>query len=222
MSMPSTRGVTRWRRSLFIAGPAALAVSAMTVAVLQGALAVNFAVTDKPLVVTSSKPVIANGGIAAIMSSVNNQAATNGRSVVEAGVHHAEMADICARVTQSVLGLPFTLVIKAGSGQPGSIQANKIVAAAEAITGNAQLSDPTPGDGVPAKTVVGLDAASLNSGSDLVSGKGGDFALRTDGQATVTGLRAEASAATVAGDVTMNNLDLSIKSGDLTGGQTCP
>ncbi|HSV41216.1 MAG TPA: hypothetical protein VLI04_20815, partial [Nocardioidaceae bacterium] len=73
--MPSTRGVTRWRRSLFIAGPAALAVSAMTVAVLQGALAVNFAVTDKPLVVTSSKPVIANGGIAAIMSSVNNQAA---------------------------------------------------------------------------------------------------------------------------------------------------
>ena len=222
MSLPTTRGVTRWRRSAFIAVPASIAVATMTVAVLQGALAVNFAVSDKPLVVTSTKPVHATGGVAAIMSSVNNQAASNGRSVVEAGVQHAELADVCARITQSVLGHPFTLVLKAGNGQAGSIQANQLVADAESLTGNATLSDPTPGDGVPAKTLVGLDAASLNPGTDLVRGQGGDFGLRSDGHATISNLRAEAAAATVAGDVTLNNLDISIKSGDQTAGNTCP
>jgi len=221
MSLPTTRGVTRWRRSAVIAVPASVAVASMTVAVLQGALAVNFAVSDKPLVITSSKPVHADG-IAAIMSSVNNQAASNGRSVLEAGVQHAELADLCARLTQSVLGKQFTLVLKGGTGEPGSIQANKLVADAEGLTGNATLSDATPNDGVPAKTIVGLDAASLSQSEDLVRGQAGDFGLRSDGHATMNNLRASASAATVAGDVTLSNLDIAIKAGDLTAGNTCP
>lgn len=216
MSPVPTRGVTRWRRSAMLATPAVLAIAGMATAIVNGALAANLSVSNSPLTVTSSKDVVASGGLAAVMSNTQDKAGSAGSktSVLEAAVKNAQMADVCATVNQSVLGLPFTLQVKAGDGTPGSLTVNQVLADATSLTGNATMADDGSGT---AKTTVGDDASGFSTAAQGVTGAPGEFGLTSNGtKTTISNLNASAKYATIAGAVTLKGLSVKIVSGTST------
>ncbi|MCZ7432498.1 DUF6230 family protein [Streptomyces sp. WMMC1477] len=219
------RGVTRWRRSALLALPATAAIGGMTMAMVQGALAANLSLTSVPFTL-SSKTVAAPDGIAAVMSTVDAGGPT---STAEVGIPKAGLDGICVHATQSVnlpvvgdLGTwslnisspesPTPLTpeqLAAGEG----LQANRLVLDAQSVQAATATLNASP----TSPNVIGAAADSDNiKAAGITDGTPGQFGLdATGGQTNLASLDADANGATLSGAITLPNLSIGIKHGDV-------
>lgn len=220
---PEPRGVTRWRRSVFLALPAGAAVAGMATAMVQGALAANLSLTSVPFTL-SSRTVAAPTGIGAVMHTVD---AGGAKGAAEVGIAQAGLDGLCVHATQSVdlpvigsLGTWSLNISSPAAATPltpdqlaggAGLQARKLILDAQALkTSKATLtaSDTTP-------NVIGAAAdGSGIKGSGIDDGTPGQFGLdATGGRTTIEGLKADANGATIAGAITLPDLTIGIAHG---------
>ncbi|AUG80911.1 hypothetical protein CFP65_6247 [Kitasatospora sp. MMS16-BH015] len=227
---PSTdpRGVTRWRRSALVAVPAVIAISAMAVAMTEGALAANLSLTAVPFTL-SSNTMAAPKGLGAVMTTVN--AGANPTAVTEVGLAKAGLDGICIHATQSV-NLPVvgtvgtwslnitspaaatpltTAQLDAGQG----LQASNLILDGGAITGASATLNATAT--TPNQIGAGADSANIKN-SGITDGSTGQFGLdATGGETDISGLKAHANGATLGGAITLPNLNIALVNGDTAG-----
>ncbi|MFF2780240.1 DUF6230 family protein [Streptomyces sp. NPDC058052] len=218
------RGVTRWRRSAFLAVPACAAVAAMATAMVQGALAANLSLTSVPFTL-SSRTVAAPQGIGAVMHTID---AGGPKGAAQVGIAKAGLDGICVHATQSV-DLPvigslgtWSLNISSPAAQTpltsdqlvngAGLQANKLILDAQALkaaTATLNASDATPNVIGAAADGDGIKATGIKDGA------AGQFGLdATGGRTDISNLNADANGATIAGAITLPDLAIAIKHGD--------
>ncbi|MGW4159777.1 DUF6230 family protein [Streptomyces sp. NPDC004788] len=219
-----TRGVTRWRRSVFLALPATAAVAGMATAMVQGALAANLSLTSVPFTL-SSKTVAAPSGIGTVMHTVD---AGGAKGAAEVGIAQAGLDGLCVHATQSVnlpvvgtLGTWSLNISSPAAATPltpdqlaagQGLQAQKLILDAQSVkaakaTLNATATTPN---------VIGA-AADGNGikGTGITDGSAGQFGLdATGGRTTLESLKADANGATIAGAITLPDLAIDIASGN--------
>ncbi|MEU0400046.1 DUF6230 family protein [Streptomyces sp. NPDC006197] len=223
-----TRGVTRWRRSAFLAVPATAAVAAMATAMVQGALAANLSLTSVPFTL-SSKTVAAPQGIGAVMHTID---AGGAKGAAEVGIAKAGLDGICVHAVQSVnlpvigsLGTWSLNISSPAAATPltsdqlvagAGLQANKLVLDAQALkaaTATLNASDTTPNVIGAAADGAGIKGTGINDGTP------GQFGLdATGGRTDIKNLNADANGATIAGAITLPDLAIGIAHGDKTCG----
>ncbi|MFJ9824040.1 cholesterol esterase [Streptomyces sp. NPDC101160] len=219
-----TRGVTRWRRSVFLALPATAAVAGMATAMVQGALAANLSLTSVPFTLTS-KTVAAPSGIGAVMHTVD---AGGAKGAAEVGIAQAGLDGLCVHATQSVnlpvvgtLGTWSLNISSPAAATPltpdqlaagQGLQAQKLILDAQSVkaakaTLNATATTPN---------VIGAAAdGSGIKGTGVTDGSAGQFGLdATGGRTTLESLKADANGATIAGAITLPDLAIDIASGN--------
>ncbi|GAA1983499.1 hypothetical protein GCM10009738_73080 [Kitasatospora viridis] len=219
-----------------MAVPAAVAITAMAMAMTEGALAANLSLTAVPFTL-SSTTVAAPKGLGTVMTTVN--AGSNPAAVSEVGLPKAGLDGVCIHATQSV-NLPLvgtvgtwslnitspaaatpltTAQLDAGQG----LQASNLILDGNAITGASatlNASGTTP-------NTIGAAADSANiKNSGITDGSAGQFGLdATGGETDISGLKANANGATLGGAITLPNLSISLVNGDTagkgTGGSDC-
>ncbi|MET9929676.1 MULTISPECIES: cholesterol esterase [unclassified Streptomyces] len=219
-----TRGVTRWRRSVFLALPATVAVGAMATAMVQGALAANLSLTSVPFTL-SSKTVAAPQGIGAVMHTVD---AGGPKGSAEVGLAKAGLDGICVHAVQSVdlpvigsLGTWSLNISSPAAATPltseqlvagGGLQANKLVLDAQAL--KASTATLHAADGSPNVIGAAADSAGIKS-TGINDGTAGQFGLdATGGRTDIKNLNADANAATISGAITLPDLAIGIAHGD--------
>ncbi|WP_185893624.1 DUF6230 family protein [Streptomyces sp. WAC08241] len=219
-----TRGVTRWRRSVFLALPATVAIGAMATAMVQGALAANLSLTSVPFTL-SSKTVAAPQGIGAVMHTVD---AGGPKGSAEVGLAKAGLDGICVHAVQSVdlpvigsLGTWSLNISSPAAATPltseqlvagGGLQANKLVLDAQAL--KASTATLHAADGSPNVIGAAADSAGIKS-TGINDGTAGQFGLdATGGRTDIKNLNADANAATISGAITLPDLAIGIAHGD--------
>ncbi|MFI8826242.1 DUF6230 family protein [Streptomyces sp. NPDC053431] len=219
-----TRGVTRWRRSLFLALPAGAAVAGMATAMVQGALAANLSLTSVPFTL-SSRTVAAPTGIGAVMHTID---AGGAKGAAEVGIAQAGLDGLCVHATQSVnlpvvgsLGTWSLNISSPAAATPltpdqlaagEGLQARKLILDAQALKASKatlNASDTTPNVIGAAADGNGIKGAGINDGT------AGQFGLdATGGRTTIESLKADANGATIAGAITLPNLAIDIAHGN--------
>ncbi|RLK55475.1 DUF6230 family protein [Actinokineospora cianjurensis] len=206
------RNGTRWGRSTLVALPAAALTTALGVAMAQGALAANFFVAGQPFTLRSDQ--VNGSGFAAFLHSrqlADGSQAGKGEAMARAGFQSAKLDGLCAVIHQTILGLPYTLKLNAGSpvdgtpnGGPDVIDAYNLILEAKAVQGTqSQFSE----------MVLGKTAHQVQMGGQpLDGGTVGAFGLEA-GVVQVTGLTADAYTAEISGNITLPRLNLGIVPG---------
>ncbi|WP_030222003.1 DUF6230 family protein [Streptomyces bikiniensis] len=218
------RGVTRWRRSAFLALPATVAIGAMATAMVQGALAANLSLTSVPFTL-SSKTVAAPQGIGAVMHTVD---AGGPKGAAEVGLAKAGLDGICVHAVQSVnlpvigsLGTWSLNISSPAAATPltsdqlvagAGLQANKLVLDAQAL--KASTATLHASDGSPNVIGAAADSDGIKS-TGITDGTPGQFGLdATGGRTDIKNLNADANAATISGAITLPDLAIGIAHGD--------
>ncbi|PPK64350.1 DUF6230 family protein [Actinokineospora auranticolor] len=203
---------TRWSRASLVAVPALGVASALGVAMAQGVVAANFFVSGQPFTLRSDQ--VNGSGFAAFLHSrqlADGSAAGKGEAMARAGFQSARLDGLCAVIHQTILGLPYTLELNAGSpvdgkadGGPDVIDAYNLILEANAVQGaQSQFSE----------MVLGKTAHQVQMGGQpLEGGTVGAFGLEA-GVVRVTGLRADAFTAEISGNITLPKLALGIVPG---------
>ncbi|WP_352231623.1 DUF6230 family protein [Actinokineospora sp. NBRC 105648] len=135
----------------------------------------------------------------------------NGEAMARAGFQSAKLDGLCAAIHQTILGLPYTLKLNAGSpvdgtpnGGPDVIDAYNLILEAKAVQGaQSQFSE----------MVLGKTAHQVQMGGQpLEGGTVGAFGLEA-GVVQLTALSADANTAEISGNITLPKLNLVIVPG---------
>lgn len=195
---PARAGRTNWKRFALVAVPATVAVSAMFLAVGQGALAASFTVSGAESKI-SADSLDATGF--AQYGWVDATARNQTIPVTTAGMKHAELKNLCQSV---VVNLPIvgdlTLRINAGGGSQPVIAENLLIDLTH-LEGDAEFTN----------IEIGNDASKLNKGPSNAKGFQDMFAQQAD-KAHIDNLR-QNSFATTAGTFRLNGLNLNLTKG---------
>lgn len=186
----SKRTHTRWRRFAIASVPATAVTAAIVVGVAHGAVPVAVNVAGETFKVSADE--LSGDGFAQYGSVV---VTADGEEipVAVAEIRDAELTNLCQSVATP--GLPFSLVIRAGTGDEPATARNLTIGMNE-LRGDAQFENID----------IGVDASALSKGID--GGRPGDIAQEAD-SISITGLE-QTAYTTHAGTFTLNDLALSI------------
>lgn len=205
---------TRAGRACVLAVPALVATGVLGAAMAQGLLAANFMVVNQPFTIKSDK--VLGSGFAAFMHDRTKDDGGTGASeaMVRAGFKSARLDGLCGVVNQSILGVDYTLRIRAGEAVDGSpqgtdpeINASDLILEATAVKGvNSRFAD----------MYLGKSADDVQmGGTSLAGGTAGAFGLEA-GSVTVDGLQASAHTVELIGSIGLPDLALSVELGKTT------
>ena len=206
---------TRWSRSTLVGLPAVGLAALLGVGMAQGVVAANFFVAGQPFTLRSDQ--VNGSGFAAFLHSrqiADGTATGKGEAMARAGFQSARLDGLCAVVHQTILGLPYTLKLNAGSpvdgtpnGGPDMIDAYNLILEAKAVQGtHSSFSE----------MVLGKTAHQVQMGGQpLEGGTVGAFGLEA-GVVEVRGLTADAYTAEISGNISLPKLTLSILPGRIT------
>lgn len=197
---------TRWGIGAGAFAPALAAVVALGFAITQGALAASFNVSDQKFFLNVAQ--LEGTGLGGVLAEANikgSDAAEDTTGVLHAALAEATLTGLCIVVHQSMLGVKYSITVGAG-GTEGS-------------TGDNLFFDITDLAASPATlrgAVLGVSADEVAVNGTSLGGAPGGFGLDvTRGTVSLKDVKASAYQAQVAGALTLPNLGINVKLGEV-------
>ncbi|MGQ0467024.1 MAG: DUF6230 family protein [Sporichthyaceae bacterium] len=195
---------TRWALGTAALVPPAAGAAVLGVAIAQGALAANFNVANQRFTLGVDR--LEGDGLGAVLAAANPSQSSDRPGVLHAALSSARLTGLCILVKQSLLGLPYTISIGA-KGAPA--------------TGEKLFFDVTELSATPATlkgAVLGAAAETVTVGGTSLGGAPGGFGLDvTRGTVVLEKVKASAYQAQVAGALTLPELGIKVRPGDVGG-----
>lgn len=199
---------TRWGISAGALGPSAATVAVLGFAITQGALAASFNVSDQKFFLNVRE--LQGTGLGAVLAAENLKDAnskTDKTGVLHAALAEAKLNGLCIVVHQSMLGVKYSITVGSGGTQ--------------AASGNNLFFDITDLTSSPATlkgAVLGVSADEIAVNDTSLGGQPGGFGLDlTRGTVNLRDVVASAYQAQVAGALTLPNLGINVKLGEVKG-----
>jgi hypothetical protein len=218
------RGGTRWRRSGILFIPAIVALAVLAIAVLQGVLALNLVVSGQDFKITSNGArVDTPRGLTMYPSTIRMKNGGQTRGIVIAGLPEADLTKgMCISL---VLTFPVAGTYTVQLHTSGRTVAKDMTIDASGL--DAGVTDLVPrttdgragnGANVVLPVSIGKNAADLDG---VKNGPQGRFAIEAPGNGSLTGLRADAEGAIIAGTAKLSGLSVHIHHGRGTSNGEC-
>jgi len=206
--VPPLRGGTRWRRTGVVLVPALITAAVLVVSTFRGGLPLNLAVSGQDLKLTSNgAPVELPDGLTLYPSTIQmkNDGATRG--VVIAGLPRAVLTKgLCISL---VLTFPTVGTWTVRLHTSGRTTATSMTLDAAGIVAGPTTLRPGAGR-ADLPIAIGKSAAELNGVSDAPADR---FGIEAPGAGSLSGLRADAQGAIIAGRVSLAGLRVQVKHG---------
>lgn len=199
---------TRWGIGVGALAPCIAAVTVLGFAITSGAMAASFNVSDQKFFLNVKE--LQGTGLGAVLGQENLKDASAVQSrtgVLHAALASAELNGLCIVVHQSMLGVKYSITVGSGGTQ--------------AATGNNLFFDITDLTSSPATlrgAVLGVSADEIAVNDTSLGGQPGGFGLDvTQGTVNLRDVVASAYQAQVAGALTLPNLGINVKLGEVKG-----
>lgn len=200
------QGRIGWWRFAVVTGAATMIAGGMMAGMANGAIAASFAVAGSTFKVSAD--TLDGTGFAQYGGFASEQGArklpdgrpdptdSKNHPVVVNAIADATLFNLCQSVT--VVGLPASLIIRAGQDKDQPARATGLLIDAERIQGKTTFTN----------VQIGRDASTLSKGGTGLAGQAGQFGQQAD-RIVIEGLKQRAWS-TTAGSFTLTGLDLQI------------
>ncbi|NMN96627.1 DUF6230 family protein [Antrihabitans stalactiti] len=195
---------TRWTRGVAVMLPAAVVSAVIGNAIVEGVLAAGVNFANQPI--TMHIDELNGNGLVAIMGSVNvknDDGSIRQDATLHGAAKSADITGLCALIEQSVLGVNYTIVMKASGG-----------------AGNNMFFDMTAGeldDTVMSNAVIGKSADEIMFGGQSIGGQPGGFGLdASDSDVQAKNITGTAYGAAILGQMKIPHLVMNIQPGEAT------
>jgi hypothetical protein len=199
---------TRWGIGAGALGPSIATVVVLGFAITQGALAASFNVSDQKFFLNVKE--LQGTGLGAVLAAENVKDPNSKKDqtgVLHAALAEAQLSGLCIVVHQSMLGVKYSITVGANGSSPSS--------------GNSLFFDITDLKASPATlkgAVLGVSADEIAVNDTSLGGQPGGFGLDlTRGSVSLRDVVASAYQSQVAGSLTLPNLGINVKLGDVKG-----
>jgi hypothetical protein len=194
---------TRWTRSFAVMIPASIVSVFIGNAIVEGVLAAGVNVANQPL--TMHIDEMNGSGLGIILGAVNAKnpdGSVTPQAVVHGAAQKADITGLCGLIKQSVLGVDYTIVLRASGGSGENMIFDLV---------SGELDDTVLSGG---EAVVGKSADDVSVGSQSLGGLPGGFGLdAVTANVTARNISGSAYSAQILGSMTIPHLTLDIEPG---------
>jgi hypothetical protein len=199
---------TRWGIGAGALAPSIATVAVLGLAITQGAMAASFNVSNQKFFLNVRE--LQGTGLGAVLAAENVKDPSSKKDqtgVLHAALAQAQLSGLCIVVHQSLLGVKYSITVGANGRTPSS--------------GNSLFFDITDLTAAPATlkgAVLGVSADEIAVNDTSLGGQPGAFGLDvTRGTVNLRDVVASAYQSQVAGSLTLPNLGINVKLGEVKG-----
>ncbi|CAM3808367.1 DUF6230 domain-containing protein [Smaragdicoccus niigatensis] len=203
----TTTGGTRWGRGLALIVPSTAAVAALSYSLQAGAMAASFNVADQALIAHIES--VDGNGLAAVVSTVNAKNAdgsTRPVGTLHLAIGNGKLRGVCIIAKQTVMGVGYSIVIKAATTGEGTGQ-NLVLDATDAKAFNVTAEN----------LLVGRSADEISLNGQSLGGQPGGLGIDgPDAHVHLENVTGTAWSAELLGAIKAADFTATIKPGEVT------